>query len=166
MRVDPDWTGRWMCSQSAGRRVDRLDDVAMKVVGMGGGEPDAADSVNRRDFAEQFGELQIAWRRIAIRIHCLAEQLNFGIACFNQSTGFGENGIAGTAAFGSARVRHDAIGAGVVAAFDDGEVRTQRIVAAGDFGFEGLVGVQIEAGDATAAGFNLIEELRELAVTG
>ena len=61
-------------------------------------------------------------------------------------------------------MRHHAVGAGVVAAFDDGDVGADGIVAAGDFGLECLVGIEIEAHHAAAAGFEFVHQLRKLPV--
>ena len=144
-----------------GNCVDGFDDLAGEIVGMRSGEAHAADSRHLGDGAQQVDKIQPARRGIAIGIDGLAEQLNFGVAGVGEAARFGENGVARAAALGTARVRHDAIGAGVVAAFDDGDVGADGIVAAGDFGFKSFVGVEIEARDAAAARFELVHQLRE-----
>jgi hypothetical protein len=63
-------------------------------------------------------------------------------------------------------VRDNTISAGIVAAFDDGQVGAEGIVAARNFGLEGFVDVEIEAHDAAAAGFELLDEVRQLAIAG
>ncbi len=133
---------------------------------MRSGETHAANSWHGGYGAQEVHEIPLARRRIAIGIYGLAEQLDFGVARVGEAASFGEDGIARAAAFGPARVRHYAVGAGIVAAFDDGDVGAQKIIAARDFGFESFVGVEIEAGDAAAAGFELRDQLGEFAVAG
>ena len=118
------------------------DDLAVEIVGMRSGETHAANARDGGDGAQQVGEIPFARRGIAIGIHGLAEQLDFGVAGIGEAAGFGEDGVAGAAAFRAAGVRDDAVGAGIVAAFDDGDVGAQEIIAAGDFGFESFVGVE------------------------
>ena len=84
----------------------------------------------------------------------------------SEAAGFVEDACARAGAFRAAGVRDDAIGAGFVAAFDDGDVGAEGMIAAGDFGFEGLVGIGIEARDAAIAGFELLNQMREIAVAG
>ncbi len=75
--------------------------------------------------------------------------------------GFGEDGGGGAAALFAARVRHDAVGAELVAAFDDGDVAAVGVGAGGELGVEGLVGLAVvEAGDAGFAGFEAGEHRR------
>ena len=107
----------------------------MKIIGMRSGEAHATNTGNGGDGAEQVHEFPLARRGIAIGIHRLAEQLNFGVAGIGEAAGFGEHGVAGAAAFGAARVRDDAVGAGVIAAFDNGDVGAQAIIAASEFRF-------------------------------
>ncbi len=81
--------------------------------------------------------------------------------------GFGEDGGGGAAALFAARVRDDAVGAELVAAFDDGDVAAVGIGARGELGLEGLVGLAVvEAGDAGLAGFEAGEHLGQVAVGG
>jgi hypothetical protein len=61
---------------------------------------------------------------------------------------------------------HHAIGAGFVAAFDDGDVSAVRIVAAGERRLESVFGIQAQAGDAAIAGFELHQHLGQLGVAG
>ena len=67
----------------------------------------------------------------------------------------------------AARVRNDAVGAELVAAFDDGDVAAMRVGARGELGVEGLVGLAVvQAGDAGLAGFEAGEHVRQVAVAG
>jgi hypothetical protein len=54
----------------------------------------------------------------------------------------------------------------LVAAFNDGDVGVERIVARGELGVESLVGVQAQAGNAPLACFEPRHQLRELRVAG
>src|SRR5207237_3260368 len=86
-------------------------------------EADAFDVRNFCDGGEQFSEGLLFYAcRIFVGIYVLAEQLNFRVAEIGHLAGFGENRIRRPAAFFAARERHDAVGAELVAAFDDGDV--------------------------------------------
>ena len=61
-------------------------------------------------------------------------------------------------------MRHHAVGAGVIAAFDDSQIGAKRIVAPRDIGFESFVGIEIETHHAAAARFDLGDKFGQLAV--
>ncbi len=109
---------------------------------------------------------QPAGRRIAIAVDVLAEKLDFLIAHARQLARFLENAFAGAATLGTARERHHAIGAGFVAALDDGDVGAVRIVAAREGRVEGFFRVQAQAGDMAIAGFQLHQHFGELRIAG
>src|SRR5438552_3479277 len=146
--------------------LDGLNDVRAKIARMRRGEAHAAHAGHFRRGAQKFGEFHFGRRRIRIGIYGLPEELDFGVAKRGELTQFAENGIAGAAALGAARVRNDAIRAGLVAAFDDGEIGAPGIVAAREFCFEGFVGVGVETSDALFPSFELRKQLRKFAVTG
>ena len=147
-------------------RVDGGDDVRAEIAGVRGGKANAADAGRIGDGQEETGEGHRARRRVTIGIYGLAEELNFGIAEGGEFADFAEDGIARAAALGAARKGDDAVGTGLVASFDDGEVGAEGIVAAGDFGFEGFVRVRVETHDAAIAGFDLGEEVGKAAIAG
>ena len=149
-----------------GSRVNRLDNLAREIVRMRSGEPHAADARDGGDGVEQIHEIHAAGRGVTVGIDGLAEQLNFGVAGIGQAADFRENRIAAAAAFRAACVWDDAVGAGIVAALNDGEIGAKGIVAARDFGFESFLGIEVEAGDAASAGFKLGNEIGEPAVAG
>src|ERR1700689_3962238 len=93
--------------------IDCLHDLAREIIWMRGGKAHAANTVHRGDFSQQLDEIQLARAGIAIGIHCLAEKLDFAIAQIYEALDFSENRLAAAAAFGAARVRDHAIGAGV-----------------------------------------------------
>ena len=69
------------------------------------------------------------------------------------------------AALLAARVRNDAVGAELVAAFDDGDVSAMRIAARGELGLESLIGLAVvETGDAGCSCFDLHQHLWQIAV--
>ena len=137
-----------------GRRgVDGVDDVAGEVARVAGGEADAADAGDLADGGEQFGEGPLPFR-IAVAVDVLAEELDLGVAEVGDAAGFFEDGGGGAAALLAAGVGDDAVGAEFVAAFDDGDVAAVGVLAGGELGLEGLVGLAVvEAGDAVLAGF-------------
>src|SRR6185437_6972000 len=130
--------------------VNRLDDLAMEIVGMRGGEADAANAGNGRNRAQERDKIEARGRGIAVGIHRLPQQLNFGVAGFGEAARVRQHRGARAAAFRAAGARHNAIGAGVIASFDDREIRAKGIIAPRDFGFEGFVGIEIEARDTAA----------------
>ena len=98
-------------------------------------------------------------RGIAIAVHVLAQQLDFGVARRGQRARFVEDAFAGAAALRPPRERHHAIRAGFVAAFDDRDIRAMRVVAPRVGRVEGIVGIQAQPGDAPVAGFQLHQHL-------
>src|SRR4029434_10484144 len=99
-------------------------------------------------------------------VHGLAEELDFGIAAFSEFAEFSEDASGVTAALGPTSKRNDAVGAGFIATFDDGDVSSPVVVAARDFSFKSFVGVVVEAGDALFSGFKPGQHFRQVAVTG
>ncbi len=117
------------------------------------------------DGAEQIDEIPAAGRGVAVGIHRLAQELNLGVASIGQAARFREYGMAGAAAFGTSCVRHDTVGTGVVASFDDGDVGAEEIVAPGHLRLEGFIGIEVEAHHATPTRFELGHQVRKLPVT-
>src|SRR5882724_2392531 len=144
--------------------LNGLNDVGAKIARVRGGKADAAHARHLGGSLEEPGEFHFAGRWIGVGIYGLAEELHFGVAERGELAQFAENGIAGAASLRPARVRNDAVRAGLVAAFDDGEISAPGIVAAREFGLECFIGVGIEAGDTLFAGFELREQLRKFAV--
>ena len=146
--------------------VDGVHNVLGEVARMRSGEAHAADSGNLADGRQQFRK-DLLVRGIGVGIHVLAEQLNVGVSGIGHAAGFGQHRIRGAAALFAAGVRHHAVGAELVAAFDDGDVSAMRIAAGGELGVEGLVGLAIvEAGDARRARSDLYQHLGQVAVGG
>ena len=118
------------------------------------------------DGDEEFGEGSLPFR-VAIAVDVLAEELDLGVAEVGDAAGFFEHGGRGAAALFAAGVGDDAVGAELVATLDDGDVAAVGVLAGGELGFEGFVGLAVvEAGDAVFAGFKAGEHLGELAVGG
>ena len=146
--------------------VDGFDDVPREIAGMAGGEANAADARDLADGREQFGEAQLPFR-IAVAVDVLAEELDLGVSLVGDAARFREHRDRSAAALFAARVRDHAVGAELVAAFDDGDVSAVGILARGEFRLEGLVGLPVvESSDAVLASFEAAEHLREFAVGG
>ena len=144
--------------------VDCVDDVFGEVAGVGGREADALDAVDFAYGGEEFGEGALA-AGVVVAVYVLAEELDFGEAGLGDALGFGEDGGGGAAALFAAGIRHDAVGAEFVAAFDDRDVAAVGVGAGGEFGVEGLVGLAVvEAGDAGFAGFEAGQHVGKVAV--
>src|SRR5690242_4921924 len=146
--------------------VDGVNDVFDEVARVRSDETNAADAVDFPDGAEQAGEVPAGGRRIAVAVYVLAEKLDLDVAYLRQFARFLQDAFAGPAALRPPRERHNTIGARFVAAFDDGDVRAMRIIAAGERGFESFVGIENQAGDAAVAGFELHQHLGKLRIAG
>ena len=146
--------------------VNDGNDFAVKVPGMRGGKAHPADAGHLTHGGQQFRETFFAGR-IAIGVYILSQQLDLAVSALRHVGGFSQDGIRSTATLLAARVRHHAIGAELIAAFDDGDVSTMRITARCEVGFEGLVGVAVvESGYARIAGLDLHQHLGKIAIGG
>ena len=144
--------------------VDGLDDLAGKVARMAGGEANAANARDLANGDKQFGEGQLPFR-VPVAVDVLAKQLNLGVAEVGDAAGLGKNRGAGPAALLAARIRDHAVGTELVAALDDGDVAAVGVLAGGELGLEGLVGLAvIEAGDSGLPCLEADEHLGQLAV--
>src|SRR5579871_629152 len=147
-----------------GGGIDSLDDVAGEVARVRGGEADAADARDVADGGEEFGEGHAAGG-VAPGVDVLAQELDVGVAKVGHLAGFDEDGGGGAGALFAPGVGDDAVGAELVAAFDDGDVAAVRVGAGGEVGLEGEIGLAVvEAGDAGFAGFEAGKHLGEVAV--
>ena len=96
---------------------------------------------NLPDGSQQFSKDFLPCR-IFIGIHVLAEQLNFGVSQVRHLARFCQHRIRGPAALLATRKGHNAVGAKLVAAFDDRDVSAMGIRARREFGFKALVGLR------------------------
>ena len=93
--------------------------------------------------------------------------MDVGVAEVGHLAGFDEDGGGGAGALFAAGVGDDAVGAELIAAFNDCDVSAVGVGAGGEVGLEGEVGLAVvEAGDAGFAGFEAGEHLWEVAVGG
>src|SRR5450631_1257884 len=93
-----------------------------------------ANSLDAVDFshsAQQPRKIPACRRWIAIAVHILPQQLDLAISHTRQLGGFVQNALAGAAALRPASEGNHAISAGFVAAFNDRDVSSMWIVAAG-----------------------------------
>ena len=100
-----------------------------------------------------------------VRIDVLSQQLDLGVAGFGQGPSLGEYRCGGSAALLTAGIRNYAIGAELVASFDDGDIAAVRIGARRKLGFEGFFGLTVvQAGDARLPCLQPAQHLRQFAV--
>src|SRR5437879_1700120 len=145
-------------------RIYGFNNVSSEIPRVRGHEAYPLDTWNFAHGCEQFRKTLFS-RRIAVRVHILTKQLNFGVAQIGHLAGFGEHRIRSSAAFFAARERDDAVGAKFVAAFDDSDISAMRISASGEFSFEALVGLAIvEAAYTAVSSFDLNQHLRKISV--
>src|ERR1700693_4542729 len=102
--------------------VDGVYDFFDEITRVRGGEAHAPDAIDLAHGAQQAGEVPAGGRRVAIAVDVLAPELDFEIALLCQIARFFQHAPTGAAALRAARKRNHAIGAGFVAAFDDGDV--------------------------------------------
>ena len=95
----------------------------------------------------------------------MTKQLNFGVAQIGHLAGFGEHRIRSPAALFSAGERHHAVGAELVASFNDGDVTAIRVGARGELSLKALVGFAIvEPGHTAVPCLDLNQHLRQIAI--
>ena len=93
--------------------------------------------------------------------------MDLGVAKPGDALRFGQHGGRGAGALLAARVRNNAVGAELVAAFDDGDVAAVRIGPRGELGVEGLVGLAVvETSDAGLPRLKPVEHLRQVPIAG
>ena len=144
--------------------VDDVDDVLGEVAGVRGREAHSADAVDLADGSKEFSKAAFA-TGVFEAVYVLAEELDFGEALLRDHLRFGEHGGGSAGAFLTSRIRHNAVGAEFVAAFDDGDVATVRVGARGELGVERLVCLAVvQAGDAGLACFKAGEHGGKIAV--
>jgi hypothetical protein len=145
-------------------RINRVDDVLAEVPWMRGGKANPADARQFPDGSQQFRKSLFAGR-VVVRIHVLPEQLNVGVASVGHAGGFAKHRLRGAAALFAASVGHDAIGAELIAAFNDGDISPMRVGARGELGLERLVGLAIvKPGDAIGTSLDLNQHGWQVAV--
>ena len=132
---------------------------------MRSGEPDPSQAGHFGGARQQGSEVPARRGWIAVTVHVLAQQLNLRVAFPGEPLRFLDDAPAGTAALRAAGERHHAIGAVLVAAFDDGDVGAMRIVAPCQRRFERLVSVQVQTGYPAIPRFDAHQQLRQLVVT-
>src|SRR6266567_6985629 len=131
-------------------RVYRIDDVFAKIPRMRSCEAHPANAGNFGHRSQELSEALLPCR-IAIGIHILSKQLNFGIAELGHLPRLRQHGLRCPAALFAARERYYAVSAKLVAAFNNGDVSAMRIGTGCELGLETLVGFAVvESGDARA----------------
>src|SRR6476661_1450840 len=118
--------------------VDGPDDLTHKIARMRSGETNAAHSVDPARCGEKLGEIPPGRRRIAVAVHVLPEQLNFGVSLVHERLGFAHHALTRPATLRASRKRHHAVCTRFVAAFNDGEISSMRIITPGKRSVERL----------------------------
>ena len=149
-----------------GHSIDGLDNIAGKVARVAGRKAHPADARNLPDGGQQFGEAPLPFR-VAVAVHILAEELNLRVALVGDAPRLRQHGSRPAAALLAPGIRHHAVGAELVASLDDGDVAAIGVLAGGELGLEGLVGLAVvQAGDARLACLQARQHLRQFAVGG
>src|ERR1035437_8850526 len=123
-------------------RVDDVNNIPPKIARMRSSKPHPQNPSDRSDRRQQLRKaLLFIW--IAIRINVLPEQLNFRIAQVHQLPRFIKNRGGSPAALLAPRIRHNAVGAELVASLNDRDVPPMRIGASRVIGLKTIVGSEI-----------------------
>src|SRR5581483_7840396 len=93
-------------------------------------------------------------------------KLHFCIAKLGKGLRFPKNAVARAAALRSAGHWNYAVGAGFIAAFNDGDIRAMGIVTARKGRIESFIGIEAQAGDPAIARLELHKKLRKFCVAG
>src|SRR5882757_9252172 len=127
------------------------------------GEANALDAGNFSDGGQQLRKafLSIA---IAVRVHVLSEQLNFSVAEIRELTSFSQNRGGRPAAFFSASKGNDAVGAELVAAFDDCDVSPMGIGAGCVFSLEAVFSLAVVKSSDAVSCFDLDQHRRQISI--
>ncbi len=89
----------------------------------------------------------------------MTEQLDFCVALFRKRPRFSHDTFAGAAALGPAGEWDNTIGAGLVAALNDGYVGAVRIVPASKRSVKSLIGIETQTGNPALARLKLDKHL-------
>ena len=119
--LDPDWSGRWMCSHRAGELGVGADDVLAHVLGVRTGVADALDAGHGIDLAQQLGEgdARVAREVAAVGVDVLAQQRHLAHPVVGEPADLLHQFAGRPAHLAPARGGHDAVGADRVAADAD-----------------------------------------------
>ncbi len=144
--------------------VNRLHDVPSKVPGMAGRKANAPDARHLPHGGQQFGEAALPFR-VPVAVHVLAQKLNLGVTLVGNPPRLVQHRPRASAALLAARVRHNAVGAELVAPLNDGDVAAVRILPRRKLRLEGLVRLPVvQAGDSPLARLQPRQHLRQFAV--
>ena len=142
--VEPACTGRWIWSQSAGWESMACTMSGVKITRMGSGKAHAPHAGHLRHARQQLRKAPARRRRVPPGIHDLAQNLDLRVTGVHQAAALGDNLRARAAALRPPRHGHHAEGAALVAAFDDGQISAEAVVAAGELGLKTILGVEVQ----------------------
>ncbi len=147
-----------------GHGVDGLDDLPREVARMRRGKAYSPNTWDLPHGRQQVRKAQPAFR-IVVGVDVLAQQLDFGVARVGHLPRLVQHGNRSPAALFAARVRHHAVGAELIAAFNDGDVAAVRIRPRGELRLKRLVGLAVvQPGNAGFSRFQPHQHLRQLAI--
>ena len=101
------------------------NDLVVEVLRMRRSEPDPFNAVHFVHKVQKVGEVDVLVQVVAVCVHVLSEEHDFFVSLSSQLTHFGDDPFGRAAPLLSPHVRHDAIGAKLVAAVDDGDIRLE-----------------------------------------
>ena len=102
-------------------RRDGVDQLEAGILRVARHEADVVIARHSAEQVEQVGKVHLFFQTLTVAVDVLTQERNFFVASLDQTPELGED-IAGLAAlFTAADIRHDAIGAEVVAAVHDGQ---------------------------------------------
>ena len=98
-----------------------VDQLVAGILGVAGHKADVVIAGHRAQQVEQIGKVHLFFQTLAVAVDVLSQQCDLLIACLHKTAELGKD-ITGLAAlFAAAHIRHDAVGAEVVAAVHDGQ---------------------------------------------
>ena len=95
------------------------DEIFGEIFGVARHKPESELTLVLADFPQQIGEIESAVRVVPVRVDVLPQQRDLLIPFVEQGSHFRNDMFGTAAAFPSAHIRHDAIGAEIIAAVHD-----------------------------------------------
>ena len=106
-----------------------LDNLLAHITRVAGHIMNTLNAGNNIHTAQQLSESVLVAKILAVGIYVLAQQSKFLVAIFNRCLNLGNNIIDAAAALASAYIRHDAVGAEIIAAIHNWNPGSKRALA-------------------------------------
>src|SRR5579875_3325440 len=149
-----------------GLGIDRIHNCLHKITRVRRREAHAANPRDLGGLSKKLGKITPCRGGIPVAVYVLAEQLDLCVASLGKRLRFAQHAFTGPAAFWAPRKRYNAVCARFVAAFDDRNVSSMRIITPCQRGFKRLIRIQTQSGYAPDAGLDLHQHLRQLGIAG